>query len=175
MNKYTLVYKKNHRPFRNQPVMLDEYMVFRDKTDDSCVLLPKWVNKTSYLIEEITVSITQLNENNENISKAHYTFKQLAMGPFKTLVTLEKISVDPNCTHIEANLEHIKASNQYWENGIWKKEETNKEDEISNNNTEKVIVHTLISSRIHFPIYISFIVLVIYVLFIVGVFYAINR
>lgn len=175
MNKYTLVHKKNYRPFRHDPIMFDEYMIFKNNIDDSFVLLPKWINQTAYLIEEITVLITQLNAEDDKIASAKYTFGQLNMGPFKTLVTLEKISVDQACTHVQVNLIHAKAKDRYWKDGAWRKEENQQNNDVSIINTQKVSIETVISNRISFPIYISFIVLLIYVMFVVGAFYAINR
>lgn len=167
MSNYLYESKRNYETSGYEPITLDQYMIFKDKTTNNKFLVLKFTNNTSYHINAISFEITQLNNNKQPIRKADYEYHHLEIAGNKSFVPFGKIKVDHNCEFIEAKIISVSSESQKWQNGQWEQLNVKHDNDVNHKSCkiETSIITKLTKKGFYFPYYLTIILILLFIAF----------
>lgn len=173
MSKYLLESQKKLKHNSTEPFSIIEYMVYQDTEEQTRFMLAKCENQSAYTLLEATIEITQYDEDHIELLKAQYTFEDLNVSPFKSIVPQVKIGIEPNCDSIEAHLVHTRSKNKDWKVGRW----TELTEDISQPEipTKHIQIEQIPNQTFKFPLGIVGLFFVVYIILVGAVFFLINN
>jgi len=175
MNQYTLEFREKQRNYTQEPIILSEYMMFRDHETMKNFIVAKLANKTAYRIEQVTFEITQCDMANNTICQGNYTFDKIDVDAYKSVVPMEKIEMDPGCKIIKVRLLKAIAGDKTWSSGGWSiPESIEKPVEKSLPEVNKLQITEIKNKRFVFPFKISLVIAIVFLFVIFIVHLALN-
>ncbi|MDG0888935.1 hypothetical protein [Paracholeplasma manati] len=169
MSNYQLLFQKKHITYTREPVVLEEYIGFLDQKESRKFMVLKLQNNSNHPIQTITIRVSQLNHFNQSMKTSEYTLEDIKLDAFKSIVSLERITVEDDCTSIEVNLLKAISKTHHWENGQWHKLESTETKSSIQPKTQLIK-----PERLHFPLHISLYMTIVYAAVLVMVYFALR-